>query len=87
MATFKIVVQHQRSDGFYPVYIRLTHNRKVLYIKTDKMVAPKGIVKGSHDVRDSFVLNSLTQKMDSWISRLNKEDIENGLQRRLEISY
>ena len=76
MATFKIVVQHQRSDGFYPVYIRLTHNRKVLYIKTDKMVAPKGIVKGSHDVRDSFVLNSLTQKMDSWISRLNKEDIE-----------
>jgi hypothetical protein len=42
MATFKIVVQHQRSDGFYQVYIRMTHNRRSLYIKTNKMVGQKG---------------------------------------------
>ncbi len=74
MATFKIVVQHQRSDGYYPVYIRLTHNRRALYIKTGKMVGQKGIVKGSHDVRDSFVLNSLNQTVESWIFKLNKVD-------------
>ncbi len=75
MATFKIVVQHQRSDGFYQVYIRMTHNRRSLYIKTSKMVGQKGIVKGSHDVKDSFVLNSLNQIIEEWMFKLNKLDI------------
>lgn len=75
MATFKIVVQHQRSDGFYQVYIRMTHNRRSLYIKTNKMVGQKGIVKGSHDVKDSFVLNPLNQIIEEWMFKLNKLDI------------
>ena len=29
MATFKTVVMKQRVDGFFPVYIRITHNRDV----------------------------------------------------------
>ena len=45
MATFKTCVQKQRSDGFYPVYIRVTHNRKSSYIKTDKMVDKKGLTR------------------------------------------
>jgi len=27
MATFKACVQKERKDGFYPVYIRVTHHR------------------------------------------------------------
>lgn len=45
MATFKICVRKQRSDGFYPVYIRVTHNRKSSYIKMDKMVDKKGLTR------------------------------------------
>ena len=29
MATFKACVQKERKDGFYPVYIRVTHQIKV----------------------------------------------------------
>ena len=42
MATFKVIVQKQRNDGFWPVYIRITHNRGVKYIRTDKIVDSKG---------------------------------------------
>ena len=38
MATFKACVQKERKDGFFPVYIRVTHRRTTQYIKTDKMV-------------------------------------------------
>ena len=51
MATFKTCVQKQRSDGFYPVYIRVTHNRKSSYIKTDKMVDKKGLTR-TGEVKD-----------------------------------
>ena len=56
MATFKTCVQKQRSDGFYPVYIRVTHNRKSSYIKTDKMVDKKGLTR-TGEVKDPFVLS------------------------------
>ena len=32
MATFKVCVRKQRNDGFYPVYIRVSHKKKVGYI-------------------------------------------------------
>ena len=38
MATLKAVVRTARADGFYPVYIRVTHHRSSAFIKTDKMV-------------------------------------------------
>ena len=56
MATFKTCVQKQRSDGFYPVYIRVTHNRKSSYIKTDKRVDKKGLTR-TGEVKDPFVLS------------------------------
>lgn len=77
MATFKVVVQHQRSDGLYVVYIRLTHNRKVINIKTDKMVNSKGVVAGKHDVKDPFVLNSCMLTITKWVDMLNRYDISN----------
>ena len=51
MATFKVLVRFQRADGYYPVYIRLTHNRGVKYIKTDKIVDFKNIDKKNHEVQ------------------------------------
>ena len=76
MATFKVVVQHQRSDGYYVVYIRLTHKRKVINIKTDKMVNSRGVVSGTHEVKDPFVLNSCTALIASWVDRLNRCDAD-----------
>ena len=46
MACFKICVRKQRRDGLLPVYIRITHNRQVSYIKTDKYVGKEGLRKG-----------------------------------------
>ena len=45
MATLKAAVKTARADGFYPVYIRVTHCRASSFIKTDKMVTKKITVK------------------------------------------
>lgn len=74
MATFKILVQKKRKDGFYIVYIRLTHNRQVCYIKTDKVVNETGLVHGTKEVKDTFVLTSLLAKINDWVTRLNHVD-------------
>lgn len=73
MTTLKPCVQKMRSDGLYPVYIRVTHDRKVGYIKTDKMVAKKGVTK-SKEIKDNFVLNHCTQLILDFTERLNKKD-------------
>lgn len=75
MATFKTCVQKQRSDGFWPVYIRVTHHRKTLFIKTDKMISNKGLTK-TKEVKDPFVVQYCTQRITDYIERLNKVDTE-----------
>ena len=45
MANFKAVVRMARADGFYQVYIRVTHHRQVGYVKTDKMVTKNELTK------------------------------------------
>lgn len=74
MATFRITVQKQRSDGYWPVYIRVTHQRKIVYIKTDKILDNKGIVKSTKEVKDPFVRKSLDIIIADYIDRLNKVD-------------
>ncbi len=75
MATFKTCVQKQRSDGFWPVYIRVTHQRKTLYIKTDKMVNNKGLSKNK-EIKDPFVVQYCTTRITDYVERLNKVDTE-----------
>ena len=65
MAVFKAVVRFKRPDGFYPVYIRVTHQRKAQYIKTDKMVDQKGVDK-SNGIKDRFVEILNKQDISSW---------------------
>ena len=71
MAIFQPVIRRKRADGLNPVYIRVTHNRKVAYMKTDKIVDSKGL--GKHDViKDPFVLQSCAVKIARYVEMLNK---------------
>lgn len=74
MATFKAAVKYQRADGFYQVYIRVTHHTKIAYMRTDKVVDKKGITKDK-GVKDPFVLQYCTNKIAEYIDMLNKKDI------------
>ena len=73
MATLKPCVQKQRSDGFYPVYIRVIHNRESAFIKTDKLVDKKSVSK-TRDIRDNEVLRYCTQLISEYNRRLNLQD-------------
>ncbi len=59
MATLKACVQKMRKDGFFPVYIRVTHNRTTTYIKTDKMVTMRELSR-SMDITDPVVMHFCT---------------------------
>ena len=74
MATFKAVVRRPRSDGFYSVYIRVTHRRQTLFIKTDKMLTKQELTR-SGEIKDAFVLQFCTQKILEFQERLNRHDI------------
>lgn len=75
MATFKTCVQKQRMDGFYPVYIRVTHNRKQGYIKTSKVVDKKSVSK-ANEVRDVAVLKYCDDVIRGYNQRLNMQPID-----------
>lgn len=76
MATLKAVVRTARADGFYPVYIRITHHRASSFIKTDKMVTKRELTK-SNEIKAPFVLQYCSQKIAEFAELLNKKNIEN----------
>lgn len=73
MATMKACVQRARKDGFFPVYIRVTHNRSSLYIKTDKMVTKRELSK-SKDITDPVVMQFCSTLILDYQSKLNAVD-------------
>lgn len=76
MAIFKVVVRRMRPDGFYPVYIRISHRRGIGYIRTDKMVTRHELSKNG-DIEDAYVLQFCTKRILEYNERLNKMDISN----------
>ncbi len=74
MATLKACVRKQRKDGFFPVYIRIVHNTRPDYIKTDKIVNQKGVDKNG-DIKDTYVIRYCSDKIASYVDRLNKVNI------------
>ena len=76
MATLKACVQKIRNDGFFPVYIRVTHNRTTQYIKTDKMVTKRELSR-SKDITDPVVMQFCTALILDYNAKLNKTDIRN----------
>lgn len=75
MAIFKAVVRQKRVDGFYPVYIRVSHRRSIGYIKTDKMVTCRELSKNG-EIEDSYVLQFCTSRILEYNERLNRKDTE-----------
>lgn len=74
MATFKATVRSIRNDGFMHMYIRVSHQSKHGYIKTDKMVTKKDITK-TKEIKDPYVLSWCNGLIVEFNERLNRKDI------------
>lgn len=60
----------------YVVYIRVTHNRKVKYIRTSWMVDDKGLSKDKQDVIDPFVAEQTSKVIAGYYNMLNRLDTQ-----------
>ena len=73
MASFKAVIRGFRSGGLATVYIRITHNQQVAYMKTDKLVA-KSSVDPKGEIHDVFVNSYCSNLILQYAERLNRID-------------
>lgn len=78
MAKFSICIRSKRSDGFYPVYIRVFHNKSTQYIKTGFLVNEKGIRsvydkdgKKTLEVSDKRVVKECLLRIDQYVNKIN----------------
>ena len=71
MATFKTTVRKPRTDRLFPVYIRVTHNRKIGYVKTDKVVSSEFIDKNG-DIKDPVVNEHCSHLIREYTDRENR---------------
>lgn len=76
MATLKAVVRKKRADGFYPVYIRIVHRSRMGYIKTDKLITDKQILK-SGEIKDAVVNEYCSRLILHYTDLINRQDISN----------
>lgn len=74
MANLKACVRRPRSDGFWQVYVRVTHQRSVGYIKTDKMVTKKELTK-TNEIKDPYVMSYCSDLIIRYNTLLNMVDI------------
>lgn len=74
MVGFKICVRNVNRNGVWPVYIRVTHRRRVGYIRTEWVVDRHGLGRDG-SVRDAFVLESCSRRITEYIGRLNGVDV------------
>ena len=75
MATLKAVVRNKRSDGLYPVYIRIVHRRRMSYIKTDKLICPKHVTENG-DLKDAVVNEYCSRLILKYNDKLNRKDLK-----------
>lgn len=74
MAIFKACVRRPRKDGFWQIYIRVTHRRDIGFIKTDKMVTSKELTKNK-EIKDPFVLRYCNDLIVRYNDMLNRKDV------------
>lgn len=83
MATFKalIIPSKKREDGTYNVKIRLTHNRKVKYIKTPYYVSSTDIVKRKKNGKEEVRIKNqaIIDKTDEIILEYKKMIVPLGM--------
>jgi len=65
------MVRKPRNDGFYSVYIRIVHNRKPGYIKTNKIVDAEHILENG-DFTDPVVNEYCAMLIRQYTDRLNR---------------
>ena len=75
MANFKACVRRPRKDGFWQVYIRVTHKRNVGFIKTEKMVTKRELTK-ENEIKDPFVLRHCADLIIRYNSLLNAKEYD-----------
>ena len=77
MATFKVWVdpRKQRRDGLWQVYIRVTHNRKIGLIRTDKVVSRAGL-SPKMEVIDPVVTLACSKRIVEYADALNRVEAE-----------
>lgn len=73
MATFRPCVQKQRADGYYPVYIRVIHDRQSAFLKTNKIVDKKSVSK-TREIRDNAVIKFCADQIAYYNQHLNSQD-------------
>lgn len=61
----------------YVVYIRVTHNRQVKYIRTSWLVDDKGLSRDKQDIIDPFVSEQTSKVIAGYYSMLNRLDTQN----------
>ena len=68
MATFKICVfeHQQREDGRFPISIRITNNRKSVYLKTGMYATRSQISKDFSTVKDRSIARSIDRKLQEY---------------------
>ena len=72
----------KRTDGFYPVYIRVFHNDGIQYIKTGFLVDDKGL-KVSYsksgeknvDVSDRNIVKLCSTRITGYVEKMNLTDV------------
>lgn len=71
MTTFKALIlpHHKREDGTYNVKIRVTHNRKVKYIRTPHYVSPLDVSRRKRNGKEELKIKNqaIIDMMDSII--------------------
>ena len=77
MATFKAIVKSKRKDGFYPVYIRVAHRRKLAYITTDKFVRDS-VLSRTGEIEDPYC-NIAHEKSSNMLKLSTKWTLSIGL--------
>ena len=73
--TFKVTVKKKRKDGLYSVYVRVTHNRQMAYLLTDKLTTDK-YLSPTKDVTDPYVLKTVNDTIVGWTEMLNRVNTE-----------
>ena len=78
--TLKAIVRKPRTDGLYAVYIRIVHNRKPGYIKTNKIVDANHISK-ENEPTDPVVNEYCSMLVRQYTDRLNRTNTAHSTER------
>lgn len=74
MTVLKPIVKSQMKNGWYPVYIRFSHNRQYSYLRTTWMVNNKGLSKDKSEIIDPHVIMQTSILIQDCYTKLNLED-------------